>query len=91
MTNRYRFGIGRGRISPGGSDCDPRKPSLGLAHLAPCAGRCSVTADGVLGVDVWAYSNGAMVELFVNGKSVGASSPVAGNLSHFEWPNVPLP
>ena len=60
-------------------------------HLAPCAGRCSVTAGGALGVDVWAYSNGAMVELFVNGKSVGASSPVTGNLSHFEWPNVPLP
>ena len=60
-------------------------------YLAPCAGRCSVTAGGALGVDVWAYSNGAMVELFVNGKSAGASSPVAGNLSHFEWPNVPLP
>ena len=61
------------------------------SHLTPCAGRCSVAAGGALGVDVWAYSNGATVELFVNGESMGAAPPVAGNLSHFEWWATPSP
>ena len=38
-------------------------------------------------VEVWAYSNGAEVELFVNGKSFGRSP--SGNFSHAVWKAVP--
>ncbi len=39
-------------------------------------------------VEVWAFSNAASVELFVNGASAGVATPLKGNLSHFEWPAV---
>ena len=36
-------------------------------------------------VDVWVFSNAQTVELFLDGASLGARAPVAGNMSHFEW------
>jgi beta-galactosidase len=81
----YAPGTGMVHLLPHWNWAPASASALAPAHLTPCAGRCSVAAGGALSVDVWAYSNGATVELFVNGESAGAVSPVAGNLSHFEW------
>jgi len=54
-------------------------------HLAPCSGMCSRSSDS-LAVDVWAFSNGASVELFVNGKSLGVRANPHG--AHVEWKQV---
>jgi len=39
-------------------------------------------------IDLWAFSNGAEVELFVNNKSLGRSP--SNNYSHAVWPKVPF-
>ena len=39
----------------------------GQGHLVPCTGVCRSGEDNATTVDVWAFSNGAEVELFVNG------------------------
>jgi beta-galactosidase len=51
------------------------------AHLARCEGLCD---EGR--VDVWAFTNGASVELLVNGKSFGVVN--ASTFAHAQWPKV---
>lgn len=57
------------------------------AHLAPCRGPCHPSVFGGADVDVWAYTNAASVELFVNGVSHGKVR--VANFSHAQWLAVP--
>ena len=63
------------------------------AHLAPCHGMCRHGHHAVngsaptAGVDVWVFTDGASVELFVNGQSHGRVQVSAH--AHAQWNGVP--
>jgi len=52
-------------------------------HLATCAGRCRLGADGGAVVDVWAFSDAAEVELLLNGESLGRQA--MPQYAHVAW------
>ena len=57
-------------------------------HRITCTGMCSEAAAAAPTVKVWAFTNGASAELFVNGASQGISAiPKYG---HAEWASVPF-
>ena len=56
-------------------------------HLAPCVGLCTSHGAGGATVDVWAFTNGANAELFLNGKSLGVAK--VEQYAHAEWKAVP--
>ena len=59
-------------------------PGEGTVHLIPRHWNWPADAR----VDVWAFSNGASVELFVNGQPYGRKNQT--RYAHVEWPRVPF-
>lgn len=57
------------------------------SHLHECTGMCSENSESGATVEVWAFSNADVVELFVNGVSQG--NVTSSKESHFAWPSVP--
>lgn len=52
-------------------------------HGLPCEGFCKISELGQKYIEVWAYSNGDAVELFLNGKSLGRQTVIP--CRHVQW------
>ena len=65
-----------------------RAENASTGHLVGCTGMCTPVAGAAATVNVWAFTNGASAELFINGASQGISA--IPKFGHAQWTSVPF-